>query len=320
MSRAGTRRAALLLALLAAVAALLPAAPALAAADPEELQEVTVTAREPRYVAPTRRDRIGRVWVPVMINSRGPFRLVLDSGATHTAVTAQVAERLGIPLDRTPPVILRGVTGSAVAPAIRIDSIEFGDLFVAGPLVPIVPDAFGGAEGLLGSQGLEDKRIYIDFRHDFINVSRSKNRRAEAGFTTVPLLRDSVPLLVVSATIGNVRAKAIIDTGAQASIANQALRDALERRYRNRTPSVDEITGATGVMQRGEGLPVSPIEIGGLQIRDAHVTFGEMHIFSHWNLGDEPAILLGMDVLGLLDTLVIDYRRREIHLKTRDGS
>jgi predicted aspartyl protease len=288
-----------------------------AVVTPDELQEVVVSAPEPRYVAPTSRDRIGRVWVPVLINSRGPFRLVLDSGATHSAVTAQVATRLGIPLDSRPPVMLRGVTGSTMAQAIDVKSIEFGDLYLADALVPIVPDAFGGADGLLGSQGLEDKRIYIDFRHDFINVSRSRNRRADPGFTVVPLQRDNVPLLVVRARVGNVRAKAIIDTGAQASIGNRALLDALARRYVARQPSVDEITGATGDMQRGSGFPVSPIEIGGLEIRDAHVTFGEMHIFSHWQLGEEPAILLGMDVLGLLDTLVIDYRRREIHLRTR---
>jgi hypothetical protein len=30
-------------------------------------------------------------------------------------------------------------------------------------------------------------------------------------------------------------------------------------------------------------------------------------------------MLIGMDVLGLLDSLVIDYRRREIQMKIRRG-
>ncbi len=53
---------------------------------------------EPRYVAPTRRDRIGRIWAPVYINGQGPFRLVLDTGSSHAAVNASVAATLGIPL------------------------------------------------------------------------------------------------------------------------------------------------------------------------------------------------------------------------------
>ena len=49
--------------------------------------EVVVQALEPRYVAPTLRDRIGRIWAPVMINGKGPFRLVLDTGASRSAVS-----------------------------------------------------------------------------------------------------------------------------------------------------------------------------------------------------------------------------------------
>ena len=41
---------------------------------------MVISAPEPRYVSPTRRDRIGRIWAPVFINDQGPFRLVLDTG------------------------------------------------------------------------------------------------------------------------------------------------------------------------------------------------------------------------------------------------
>jgi hypothetical protein len=34
-------------------------------------------------------------------------------------------------------------------------------------------------------------------------------------------------------------------------------------------------------------------------------------------MSDRPAVLIGMDILGLLDTLVIDYRRMELHIKSR---
>jgi hypothetical protein len=42
-----------------------------------------------------------------------------------------------------------------------------------------------------------------------------------------------------------------------------------------------------------------------------------MHIFEYWHLTREPVMLLGMDTLGLLDTLIIDYRRHELQLRTR---
>lgn len=319
--------------LAAALAAVLPAIAAESSLPPvdtgvaalippvdDELTEVIVAAPEPRYVAPTRRDRIGRVWVPVMINGQGPFRLVLDSGAMRSAVNARVAEELKLPLDQSPPVLLRGVTGSAVVPTIEVQNLSVGDLSVGPSVLPIVADAFGGAEGLLGMYGMENKRIFIDFRNDFINVSLSRNRRAAAGFETIPFVDDPMNLLVVKARVGGTPVRAIIDTGAQSSIGNDALRFALMRQINRRPQSTDQITGATGDVQTGIGARISPITLGGIQIRDAHVTFGELHIFERWNLGDEPALVIGMDILGLLDTLVIDYQRKELHLKPRRQS
>ena len=292
------------------------AAPVNPDSDPE-LAEIIVQAPEPRYVAPTNRDRIGRVWVPVFINEKGPFRLVLDSGATRSALTPKVASMLDLPLNKTPPVMLRGVTGSAIAQTVRVDSISVGDLYVGPSTVPIVADAFGGAEGLLGTDGMRDKRIFIDFRNDFINISRSRNRRAAAGFQTVPFLKDDLNLLIVAATIGNLPVRAIIDTGAQASVGNVALQTALRRQIQRNSRGQDQVTGATGDVQVGIGARISPITIGDLSIRDAHVTFGDMHIFERWGMSDEPAVLIGMDILGLLDTLVIDYRRMELHIKRK---
>jgi hypothetical protein len=111
--------------------------------------------------------------------------------------------------------------------------------------------------------------------------------------------------------------RAIIDTGAQATMGNEALRTALRRQLARRGLGEDEIQGATGDIQTGHGARVSPIRLGSLQVRDAHVTFGDLHIFNMWELTDTPALVIGMDILGLLDTLVIDYRRKELHIKPR---
>lgn len=285
-----------------------------------ELEEVVVIGHERRYVAPTTRDRIGRVWVPVHINDQGPFRLVLDSGAVRSAVVPRVAQALGIPLDRAPPVVVKGMTGTAVTPAIDVAQIRVGDLVVGPARMPVVEDAFGGAEGLLGTDGMQDKRIFIDFRNDFINIATSRNRRAALGFAAVPFIEDPTNLLIVDAEVGTLPVRAIIDTGAQSSIGNLALQEALRRQVERGRRGEDEIKGATGDVQIGIGARISPIRIGDLIVRDAHITFGDMHIFETWKIGDRPAVVIGMDILGLLDTLVIDYHRRELHIKPRRES
>src|SRR5579872_5953097 len=278
-----------------------------------ETPQVLVQAPEPRFVAPTRRDQIGRIWAPVRINGRGPFRLVLDTGASDSAITAPVAGALGLTPDTSHAVLVRGVAGSAIAPTVHVDSLTVGDLELESVTLPIIADALGGADGILGTGGLADKRIDIDFLHDRISIARSHGRAAALGFVNLLLERSAPGLLMVRGSVDRVRVHAVIDTGAQRTIGNEALRAALVSRHAQGTP--DQIFDVTAAVQGGEMFVSPPIVIGGIEIRGAQITYGEVRIFEHWHLTHEPALLIGMDALGLLDALVIDYQRRELELR-----
>jgi hypothetical protein len=281
----------------------------------ELLQEITIRTPEARYVSPTRRDRIGRIWAPVLINDHGPFKLVLDTGALNSAVMRSVAEKLGAELDREAPVQLIGVTGTAIVPTIRVDSLVIGDLQLAGQQLPILLDVFGGADGVLGTDGLVDMRVHIDFRGDTISVARSRDQPAPEGFVTVPLEITPQRLPIMDAIMGGVQVRAIITTGGQSSIGNIALRDALLKRRLPQVPAISTITGATADVQLGEDYPAPPLEIGSLAIRNVRVTFGDMEIFKYWDLADQPALLVGMDTLGQFDTLILDYRQSQLQYR-----
>jgi hypothetical protein len=292
-----------------------PAAPAPATA----LEELAVTAEEPRFVAPTRHDRIGRIWAPVHINGQGPFRLVLDTGASHSALTPRLAETLGIPLDSGHTVMLRGATGSLPVPMVPVETLEVGDLLIEPRRLAVVPDALGGAEGVLGADGFTDRRIHIDFRRDNITIMRSKNQRAAGGYMTIPVNYLNGRLLVVGATLGGIPVKAVIDTGGQATLGNEALRAALEERRRHSPPIAypAEVSGATLDVQSGSTLEAPALALGAVLVQNPALTFADFAIFEYWDLIDEPAMLIGMDVLGLVDTLIIDYRRKELQVKLR---
>jgi len=289
-------------------------------ADPsDQLTEIVVEGHGPRFVAPTRRDRIGRIWAPVYINGKGPFRLVLDTGATQSALTSTVASILALPLDRSPPMLLRGVTGTVTVPTVKVDTLTVGDLSVDEAVLPIVPDALGGADGILGTAGLFDKRIRIDFRRDRITITYSRGERAERDFQTIRFRPSLVTPIIVDAYVGDVPAKAIIDTGGQLTIANYALRDALVRNRFMLRGKRDQIQDATKAVKDGEIIATPAIAIGSIEMHDAGVTYSDLPIFSHWHLMHRPAILIGMDALGLLDTLVIDYKRHELQLRLPEG-
>jgi len=227
-----------------------------------------------------------------------------------------VALALGMSTQDSAPVMLHGVTGEATVPTIRVDTLSVGDLAVDSPVLPIVPDALGGAEGVLGSEGLRNKRIFIDFHHDKISITFSRDERSPRGFSTVPFRLVRGQLIVIDAMVGTVATHAIIDTGGQSTIGNLALRDALNERNFSYHGRPDRIVGATLAEERGELIGTPAIAMGPILIQDAGVTFADVYIFKHWKMLGEPALMIGMDALGTLDTLIIDYRRRELQIRT----
>lgn len=292
-----------------------PAAP-VTPGSTEPIQEVTVIAPEPRYVAPTTRDSIGRVWAPVLLNGKGPFRLVLDTGASKSAVLARVAENLGVPMQAS-TMRVHGVTGSALVSSIAVDSLEVGELLMGASTLPVVPDVFGGADGVLGGEALNGKCIFIDFRHDRIEISHRRRERLGFGFITIPLKLSNNRLLSFQTRVGAIKTTAVIDTGAQRTLGNHALREALKRRARYGRE--EEIIGVTLDVQKGNNIRTPPISFGKATISGLSITFAETAIFDHWKLTSDPALLLGMDVLGLMDVLIIDYTTREMHLRLRNA-
>ncbi len=293
-----------------------PEVPSSPELDEYELTEVVITAREPRYAAPTTRDRIGRVWIPVYLDGKGPYRLVLDTGALRSAVTYDLVRKMGEVPDAGKRVMLHGATGSAIVPTATVESMRVGDLELQPALMPVVGDVFGGAEGLLGVDGMQQHRILIDFRHDYVEVARSKNRRAAAGYSAIRFLPNKADLLIIPVKVGELEIRAIIDTGAQSTVGNNALRHLLRRQVRRDT-ATDKVYGTTGDVQEAIGQRLREIRIGDLKVTGPYVAFGDLHIFERWNLTETPMLLIGMDLLGLVEALVIDYRRRELQIKPR---
>ncbi len=203
--------------------------------------------------------------------------------------------------------MLRGATGSVAVSVVPVETLEVGDLLMEPNHLPIIPDALGGAEGMLGTDGLANKRIHIDFRRDSISIMRSRNERATSGFATIPVKFLRGRLLIVDAYLGGVPVKAVIDTGGQATLGNEALRIALaehRRKYNVVTP--DEVTGATLDVQMGNRVSTPSLAMGEILVRNAAMTFADFAIFEHWKLTKEPAMLIGMDVHWL--ARYADYR------------
>ena len=241
---------------------------------------------------------------------------MLDTGANRSAITAHTAQLMGVLPSGDGSTVVTGFTGSARVPTIHVDHMEVGELLLGPTVLPILSDVFGGAQGVLGIEGLTGMRVYADFGRDRLVIARSHGERAGRDFTVVPLRLIRGGLLVADVHVGSVRAKAIVDTGAQGTIGNLMLRDALMR-HPPRNVAHEDVIGVTLDVQGGDNIPMPDIDFGHLTIRGVRVTFGDMYLFQHWKLTDEPTLTLGMDLLGSFDVLIIDYSRHELQIRLR---
>jgi len=109
--------------------------------------------------------------VPVMINSHGPFRFLLDTGATKTIVSARLADKLGIPKGRIEMLLSAGGNLPVTARTLRkldvgnnrLENVEVvaGDL----PLMKTLK-----VDGLLGGDYLRRFKISIDYDNRMVEL------------------------------------------------------------------------------------------------------------------------------------------------------
>jgi predicted aspartyl protease len=282
-------------------------APARAADEPPDVQPVDTL-----FASPTRIDHIGRIVVPVMIDGKGPFRMVVDTGASQSTLSPGVAERLGLNSADQPAVRVNGITGTAELPSVGIQSLRCGDYLVGPSQLPVVvTPVMSNADGILGLAGLKSQRLMVDFEHDRVVLGDA--RASLSDFLRVPAKRLEDGLLSVAARIGGIKVAAVIDTGAQRTLGNLALRNALlAKRVQGQMTNV---YGVTTEVSSGEMAVSPPISLGNVTVDSTTVIYGDFHIFDVWNLQSKPALIIGMDVLGTVRALIIDFERSMLYVK-----
>jgi predicted aspartyl protease len=172
----------------------------------------------------------GGVIVPVMVNGYGPFPMLLDTGATHSAITESVAAAAGARAVAKSNVLTP--TDATIRTIVAVDEMSLGPHTIDLALPSVVPDrtfdAEGKIAGLIGQDVLAGLRYTIDFKRRTIEW----HDRAPAGRgLPIPLAFESGRFLV-SVSLGGETLRLVPDSGAGGlvlfSVAGRARLGAIE--------------------------------------------------------------------------------------------
>ena len=253
-------------------------------------------------------DRHDRPTVPVMIDTKGPYRFLIDTAAERTVLAKSVATGLG--LQPTGRRTLMGIAGSRTVDIVAVDEVTLGRHSFYGLDAPLLDGYDIGAEGIVGLDSLQGQRVLIDFEHARMAVGEARALGGDSGFEIiVHARRRSGQLILTNALVDGIRTDVVIDTGAENSIGNRALQKALERRHKSGQTQLVSVTG----QQITADLAVArEVVLDNITLSNTTIAFADAPPFRKLGLDKLPALFLGMTQLKLFRRIAIDFAMREV--------
>jgi predicted aspartyl protease len=259
-------------------------------------------------------DRWHRMTVPVSIDGRGPYAFIVDTGAERTVISEELARDLELGAGNR--VRLHSMSEVSRIDTVRIPTLEVGGRTTSEIHAPALQRGHIGAEGILGVDTLKNQRVSFDFARQQMTVvpSRKAEERWRGDVIVVVGRSRFGHLVLVDAAVDGQKVWVIVDTGAETTVGNSALRRKLERRGRLRATWPVQMMSVTGGRVTADQTVVKDIRLGEVDIRDMPIAFADVHPFRKLDLMDRPAILLGMDALRLFERVSVDFANRKVRL------
>lgn len=258
-------------------------------------------------------DTAQRLTVKAEVNGQGPFDFLVDTGASSSVISAELADQLG--LVRTGSNKLHSIAGAQSVSTARVESLTVGKRTRANMTVSVLPRALLRVDGVLGLEWLGRASLLLDFaRHkmvvgeglplpDSLTVA-VKSRLARSG------------LMLIDAFIPDQRLIAFVDTGSTTTVGNLALLSAArEGNSIVGELSDTELRSVTGQVLPARSTVVSRLMLGKLTLRNVPLLIGQVHTFDYWGFRDEPAIVIGVDILRKFQSVAIDSKRGEVRFR-----
>jgi len=255
-----------------------------------------------------------RLTVPVRLSGYGPFRFLVDTGSDRTAISRQLAGRLGLPSGANASV--HSITGVTTVSTTDLPSLQLTRKPIKISGAPLLEGVDIGADGIIGVDSLRSQSVLFDFEKQTLSIVPSERAtlREEPGAIVVEATRRNGRLIMTDAKADGHPVNVVIDTGAELTIGNEALRRQLVDRGLVDPMQKVQMLSVTGALLTGDYMFVRELDIGGLTLRNLAVVFADAHSFKELKLDREPALLLGMNAIRAFKKVSIDFANRKFRV------
>lgn len=261
-----------------------------------------------------------RLTVPVRLSGAGPYYFLVDTGADRTAVSRDLATLLK--LEQGTSAQLHSVAGVSTVSTVRVPQLQLTRKPVTIQQAPLLEARNIGADGILGVDSLTTQRVVFDFVGETMSIVPSSiaEVRDEPGAIVIQARRRNGRLIISQARADDRPVTIVLDTGAQVSIGNAALRGQLRIGEGRTADGQVELESVTGAKLRGDLVRLNKVIVGGVTLSNLVVVFAEAHTFKQLGLQKKPALLLGMNAMRAFKKVSIDFANRKFRVVVPEQS
>jgi predicted aspartyl protease len=265
-------------------------------------------------------ERDDRLTVPVHVSGMGPFQFIVDTGADRTSISWELAQRLG--LTRGERANIHTVAGVSSVSTATVPDLQLTRKAMRIVDAPVLDSQNMGADGIIGVDSLRSQSVMFDFQKNTLSIvpSANSNLADDPNVIVVQAARKNGRLVFTDASANGHRVTVVIDTGAQISMGNEALRQQLVGRGLLDPSQKVDLQSVTGDVITGDYMFVHELEIGGLTLKDLAIVFTDAHTFKELKLNDKPALLLGMNAIRAFKKVSIDFASRKFRVVLPESS
>lgn len=261
-------------------------------------------------------DTAQRLTVKAYVNGQGPFDFLVDTGASSSAISAELADQLA--LVRTGSNKLHSIAGTQSVSTARVEDLTVGKRSRANMMVSVLPRSLLRMDGVLGLEWLGRASLLLDFQRQKMVVGEGLPL-SDSQTVAVKSRLTRNGLMLIDAFIPDQRLVAFVDTGSTTSVGNlPLLAAAREGRSIVGELSDTELRSVTGQILPARATVVSRLMLGKLTLRNIPLLIGQVHTFDYWGFRDEPAIVIGIDILKKFHSVAIDSKRGEVRFRVPD--
>ena len=262
-----------------------------------------------------------RMGVKVDVGGLREPLFVIDTGAERTAVSDRLAAELN--LKPGPPVLVHGITAAEVVQTVELPQLDFSGRRFNHLTPPVFPYELLGADGLLGLDVLSRFRLTLELRQRRVMLAPSGPDVVIQGiaFGMASRMRTDITpvrsgrfgqLFLTNVQVDGAPAVAFVDSGAQYSIANLALMRAVDARVGPAARQSIRVYGVIGQSLMVDSGSVSNLRLARRDLGPTPLLFGDLHAFQVLGLTEQPALLLGADILTRFSRITLDYGQSRI--------